>query len=95
MDRNTKSKLRKMVIEAYNEFAPSIYREFSNRYPTTEIRLEILKALQNHIMQKTSDALRKKLKRKKERRIENAPSYDDVVEQIEKAENEFWLEIIE
>ena len=94
MDINTKSEVRRLTIEAYKEFSPSIFRRIRG-YTTTEIRLEILKAIQNHIMQKTSDALRKKLKRKKVRRIENAPSYDDVVEQIEKAENEFWLEIIE
>ena len=90
MDKHTKSKLRKSVIAAYKDFAPSIYKQFSNRYTTTEIRLEILKALLDHIMCKTSDTLRKKIKRKKIRRIENAPTYDQIIEQMEN-ENDDWL----
>lgn len=73
MNRKTKSEIRNLTIKHYKAFAPEIYKRYSSQYSTTEIRLEILKALQSHIMQRTSDTLRCKLRRKKERRIQNAP----------------------
>lgn len=72
MDRKTKTEIRKRVIKCYKKVMPELYADYSCKYTSNEIRLEVLKALQNHIMAKTTDALKSKLRRKKLRRIENS-----------------------
>ena len=94
MDLESKALIKELTLNAYKTFAPDIYKQF-RQFSTTEIRLEILKALQSHIMQKTSDALRSKLKRKRIRKEENALSYDEVIDKIEQAENESWMDGID
>ena len=90
MDLESKAMIKEMTLNAYKVFTPDIYKQL-RQYTTTEIRLEILKVLQSHIMHKTSDALRSKLKRKRIRKAENALSYEEVIATFED-EDDSWLE---
>ena len=65
MNRADKKEIRERVISVYKMLMPALYKQFGSQYTSNEIRLEVLKSTQGHIMDKTTIALSKKVKHKK------------------------------
>jgi len=65
MNYKDKIILRKEILAAWKTFISPVYKEWYHDYSANEIRLEVLKILEQHIYEKTVTALRRKVRKKR------------------------------
>ena len=65
MNYKDKIILRKEILAAWKTFISPVYKKWYHEYPSNEIRLEVLKIIEQHVYEKTIEALRRKVRKKK------------------------------
>jgi len=63
MNRNDRKEFRNMVIENYKAFLQPLYMRY-REYTSSQIRLEYLAIISEHVLSKSKEAVRKKINRK-------------------------------
>lgn len=78
MKLSTQKEIDKIAVEQYKALASSLYSQYKD-IPADEIRVEILRALTNHILSKTVERLQRKVRKVAKVKKEN---FEDMFEKI-------------
>jgi hypothetical protein len=65
MNENIEKTLTEDFLKAYNQQLSEVYQVWSTKYNHDELRIKYLAFVQNHILDKTVEALHKKIANKK------------------------------